>query len=60
MEASSITVKAWKVVGGKDDDMWERLVEEANTRKRQWVDVEDSDEDGRAQNAVVVSKEREK
>ena len=60
MEASSITVKDWKVVGGKDDDMWERLVEEAKTRKRQWVDVEDSDEDGRAQNVVVVGKESEK
>ena len=57
MEASSITVKDWKVVGGKDDDMWERLVEEAKTRTRQWVDVEDSDEDGRAQN---VGKESEK
>ena len=53
-------MKDWKVVGGKDDDMWERLVEEAKTRKRQWVDVEDSDEDGRAQNVVVVGKESEK
>ena len=54
MEASSITVKDWKVVGGKDDDMWERLVEEAKTTKRQWAGIEDSDKHARAQNVVVV------
>ena len=60
MEASSITVKDRKVVGGKDDDTWERFVEEANTTKRQWADVEDSDEEARAQDIVVVGNEREK
>ena len=38
-------MKDRKVVGGKDDDMWERFVEEAKTTKRQWADVEDSDEE---------------
>ena len=49
-----------KVVGGKDDDMRERFVEEAKPMKRQWADVEDSDEEARAPNVVVVRKECER
>ena len=49
-------VKDRKVVGGKDDDMWERLIEEAQTTRRQRADVEDSDKGAQAQDAVVVGK----
>ena len=60
-------VKDRKVVGDNDESagargqgehasMWEKLVEEAKTTKRQLADIEDSDEDARAQDVVVVGK----
>ena len=60
-------VKDRKVVGDKGESagtrgqgehasMREKLVEEAKTTKRQWADIEDSDEDARAQNVVAVGK----
>ena len=41
-------------IKAKENDMWERLVVEAKITKRQWADVEDSDEEARAPNVVVV------
>ena len=41
-------------IKAKENDMWERLVVEAKATKRQWADVEDSDEEARAPNVVVV------
>ena len=41
-------------IEAKENDMWERLVVEAKATKRQWADVEDSDEEARAPNVVVV------
>ena len=36
------------------DDKWQRLVMEAKATKRQWADVEDSDEEAQAPTVVVV------
>ena len=41
-------------IKAKENDMWERLVVEAKATKRQWADIEDSDEEARAPNVVVV------
>ena len=47
-------------IKAKEDDMWQRLVVEAKATKRQRADVEDSDEEVRAANVVVVRSECER
>ena len=38
----------------KENDTWEKMVVEIKATKRQWADVEDSDEEAQAPNVVVV------
>ena len=47
-------------IKAKEDNMWQKIVVEAKAVKRQWADVEDSDEEARAPHVVVVKLESER
>ena len=44
----------YRKLEAKENDTWEKMVVEIKATKRQWADVEDSDEEAQAPNVVVV------